>query len=367
MNRRLSYQEKLVLFALTEDANRTDAEIGERIGMKQAAVGRHRRSLVKDGHVHLANLPSFHRLGLEFVVQIFGHINIALPWDRKTEIFNDWFKNCPSIFEATFSEGFLLSSGVFQNIADFLTFQERFRIFFENLKGPRGELFRYAFFPFDISRFSFGNFAPSMSRILKIDLQTPPMCKPLIRMKRETTSLSPSETKILIALTEFPELNDEGIAHRVNKSRQSVTEIRNRFVEDGLITRIAFPTFISEDFGALAYVHAIFDPDTTLERKVSVAGDSWWMQSIYTLERNSEVFAIYPFGSFKEYSDLIETYLGPFQESRLLLGEPEQFVGPPENIDDIIYCSFAPLVRQVLQDRLSIIRQSQDPVKFRMR
>ncbi len=177
MSRRLSDQEKFVLFALTEDANRTDAEISERIGMKQATVGRHRRSLVKNGHVYFVNLPSFHRLGLEFVVQIFGHINIALPWDRKTQIFNDWFKKCPSIFEATFSEGFLLSSGVFRNIADFMTFQERFRIFFENLKGPRGELFRYAFFPFDISRYSFGNFDNSMSRIFEIDLQTPPMYK----------------------------------------------------------------------------------------------------------------------------------------------------------------------------------------------
>ena len=353
MSRRLSDQEKFVLFALTEDANRTDAEISERIGMKQAAVGRHRRSLVKNGHVHFVNLPSFHRLGLEFVVQIFGHINIALPWDRKTQIFNDWFKKCPSIFEATFSEGFLLSSGVFRNIADFLTFQERFRIFFENLKGPRGEHFRYAFFPFDISRYSFGNFAPSMSRIFEIDLQTPPMYKPLVKMKREIAPLSRSETKILMALTEFPEANDEEIGHMINKSRQSVTEIRGRLVEDELITRMAYPTFISEDFGALAYVHAMFDPDTTLERKVAVAGDSWWMQSIYTLERNSEVFAIYPFSSFKEYSDLIETYLKPFQESRLLLGEPEQFIGPPENIDDIIYCSFAPLVKQVLQDKLS--------------
>jgi len=347
MERRLSRQEKLVLFALTEDATRTDSELADRIRMKQPTVGRHRRNLQKNGHVYFVNFPSFHKLGLEFIAEIFSSINPVVPWQRKNDILHDLLRKNPEFFDANCSEGFFMASGAFRNISDFLLFKENFKAFFDSLKWSTGE-FQYAIFPFDISRCGYMyNFAPCLHRIFGLDLPQP-SCRPLERLRREQMQMSKSEARILVELVENPDASDEEIGKKIRRSRQCITETRNRFIEDGLMTRIAVPTLISDDFGAIAYVHMRFSPDVTFEKKIEVASPAWWEQSIYTLERNSEVFAVYLFSGFKEYSTLISDFLSPFQESGLLLSDPEVFVVPTENADDIIDSSFGHLVRRIL-------------------
>jgi len=347
MKKQLSQPERMVLFALAEDGMRTDSEVAERVGMKESTVGAHRRSLIKDGHVKIANYPAFHKLGCEFLVEFFGRTNPAIPLDDKNEVYTRFFSRNPQIFDAVSGEGFLMASSAFTKVADLLTFNERHDIFFEHLPTSKG-LLEVAIFPFEISRCSyFYNFAPCLHRILDVDVSEPAGRRPKFH-KFECPELSKVETKVFLEMLEFPTATDADIASRTRRSRQSVTSLRNSFLERELFIRTAVPTLSSVEFGAVAYVHLRFKPSVTLEKKNSVAGDDWWKQSCYTLERNSEVFAVYPFASFKEYSSLMGEYIGPFDRAGVLAQHPEIFVVSSENIVDLVDCAFAPLVKRIL-------------------
>lgn len=347
MKKQLSQPERMVLFALTEDGMRTDSEVAERVGMKESTVGAHRRSLIKNGHLKFANYPAFHKLGCEFLVEFFGRTNPAIPLDDKNEVYTRFFRRNPQIFDAVSGEGFLMASAAFTKVSDLLNFNERHDIFFEDLPTSKG-LLEVAIFPFEISRCSYVyNFAPCIHRILGVSASEPTGREPKWH-KLETPDLSKVETKVLLEMLEFPTATDAEIASRTKRSRQSVTALRNGFLERELFTRTAVPTLNSVEFGAVAYVHLKFKPSVNLDKKNSIAGDDWWLQSCYTLERNSELFAVYPFASFKEYSSLMGEYIGPFERSGVLAQHPEIFVVSSENIVDLVDCAFSPLLRRIL-------------------
>ena len=101
-------------------------------------------------------------------------------------------------------------------------------------------------------------------------------------------------------------------------------------------------------FGTIAYVNLKFKHGTTLEKKIAAAGNDWWRQACYLLERNTDLFAIYSFTNFKEYSKLINAYIGPFQNAGMVIELPKIFVLSMENVIDIVDSRFGPLVRHLL-------------------
>ncbi|HDP97008.1 MAG TPA: winged helix-turn-helix transcriptional regulator, partial [Euryarchaeota archaeon] len=116
----LSKPEKLVLFALAEDADRTDSDIAERVGMKESTVSLHRRNLIKNHQVFFVNYPNIQKLGADFVVELFGYTNPALPFDDKNALFKSFFSRSPQIYDAVATESFVMASGGFFDLSDML-------------------------------------------------------------------------------------------------------------------------------------------------------------------------------------------------------------------------------------------------------
>lgn len=347
MKRQLSQGEKLVLFALAENGRRTNAEVAERGGMKESTARRHRRNLIRDGQLSFVNFPSLNLLGIDFIAEFFGRTSPAIPAEERNEIYKEFFKKNPQVFDSVAGEGFIMATAAFESFSDILLFEERRDSFFQDIPSSKSFL-KMAVFPFDLSRCFCGyNFAPCIHRILGLDLPHP-AAVPLKAQRREKATLSKIEVRALVEMLESPAAPDAEVAQKIRRSRQSVTEMRKDFFEQELIRRIAVPTLLSQEFGAVAYAHLRFKPGATFEKKVSVAGDEWWRQSCWMQERNLELFAVYPFGNFREYTDLMNANTNPFQKAGILDGEPEIHVISQENIVDIVDCSFAPLIRNTL-------------------
>lgn len=346
MEKGLSEGEKLVLLALVEDATRTDAEVAETTGLRETTAGRHRRNLVRDGNLSFANYPAFHQLGCELLAEYFGRTNPAIPLDDRNGLYKAFLARTPQVFDSVAGEGFLMASAAFRDVADMLMLRDQHDDFFEGYPMSKG-LLKTALFPFDISHCSyFYNFGPCLKRIFQVDIPDVD-ARPLERLRRKEPDLSKAEVKFLLALLEMPMATDAKIGVRIGRSRQSVTEMRNELIERGLFVRMAVPTLRSVDFAGLAYVHLRFKPSFSLERKNSLAGEEWWRQSCYTLERNAELFSIYPFGGFREYNSLVSRCIKPFADHGALSEEPEVFVISRENMVDLVDCSFAPLVKRL--------------------
>lgn len=346
MRKQLSRPERLVLFALAEDGSRTDAEVAERTEMKESTVGLHRRELLKEGHMAYVNIPAFEKLGCEMLVEFYGNTNPAISADVKIKAYKDFFGQTPQVFDAISGVGFVRASSAMVNVSELVEFRDKHDGFFENARSSKATLVS-TIFPFDVSRCSYVyNFGPFLHRVFRLEV---PDCnsRPIERRKRERVSLTKAEARTLVEIIRSPTATDSEIGKQIHRSRQSVTDMRNNFLEQGLYTRAVVPTLISAEFGPTAYVRLKFRPSARFETKLS-AGDDWWRQSCYTLERDSEVLGIYPFADFAEYKALMNKFIGPFQQSGLLAEEPEIITVSRENTVDLVECSFAPLVSQLV-------------------
>lgn len=345
--RRLSKPERLVMFALSEDAARTNADVAERVDMKESTVALHRRNLLKNGHMYFAYLPSLHKLGFEMLAEFFTVINPAIPKESKNDTYKEFFRRNPEVFDAVSGEGFLMASGAFTDVSNLLHFLDRYEEFFGGIHWSRRRI-NAAVFPFDISRCCFVyNYGPSLNRIMDLGI-TDSKSRPLERLRRERAAPSKSEARVMAEIIESPARTDSEIARRLRRSRQRIAEIRNDLTTRGLITRVMIPTMISEEFGAIAYVRLRFKPGATLDKKLSIAGEDWHRQSLYTLERDSELFAIYLFSGFREYSTLMNKCIGPFQDAGLFSEEPDMFVIPMGTAVDLVSGSFSPIIRRAV-------------------
>jgi len=343
----LSLPKRQVLFALAEDGSRTDAEVAERTGMKETTVGLHRRELLKEGHMAHVNFPSFEKLGCEMLVEFYGNTNPAVPADVKINAYRTFFKGVPQVYDAVSGVGFIRASSAMVSVSELTQFQDRHDAFFSDAPSTKATLFSTVF-PFDISRCSYVyNFGPFLHRVFKLELPAP-MSRPLEGKKVEDVTMSKAEARTFAEIIRSPTATDSEIGQVIHRSRQSVTDMRNCFLEQGLYARTVVPTLISAEFGPTAHVRLKFKPSAGFERKMSVGGDDWWTQSCYTLERDSELFGIYPFADFAEYRSLMNRFIGPFQQAGLLAAEPEIVTVSRENTVDLVECSFVPLVNRLL-------------------
>lgn len=346
MRQRLTDSEKLVLFALSEDPTRTDSEISCRIDMKETTVGQNRRNLLEKKYMEFINVPALNKLGFEFLAGFRRQLNPALHGNIDAPTCSRFLRGHPEIFDGVVHEGFIGFMGAFVDLTGFLRFRDECDEFFHRSCCPRYRLLS-SVFPFDISRMKRTiDFAPCLKRIFRLDSFEPQVESPMVAKREEAVDLSRTEARVFAEIIASPTESDAQIARRLRRSRQSITDLRKSFQKMGLYRKAAFPDFRSSAIGTIAYVHMQFRSHVTFEKKVEIAGDNWWKQPFYLMERNSELWASYPFRDMNEYSSLINSYIGPFHDSGITIGEPDINVISVGNATDLLdyYCE--PLIER---------------------
>jgi len=345
--RRLTDAERLVLFGFVEDGSRTDADVANRIGLGESTVCTLRRRLVRENHMEFWNLPSFHKLGCDTVVFFLQELSLAATKDEKTEAYRTFFRQNLHVFDSLMSEDIVIFMTAFRRLSEYVLFLDRYEAFFGGGRLLHG-LLQEAVFPLDITQGNAGyNFAPSLYRIFGLNIEEPHYRRPDF-LKIEAATLNRVKANGLARIIESPYATDSQIGRALRRSRQRVTEMRNEFRRKGLYKKIAVPTFSSSEFGAIAYAHLEFNPETTFDKKVDVAGEEWWKQSFGTLHRDSEVVACYLFRDFKECASFLEDHIAPFKREGLVLKDPDIHVLSTENLVDPIDNGFGQLARWIL-------------------
>jgi hypothetical protein len=343
----LTDAERLVLFGFAEDGSRTDADVAKRIGLGESTVCMVRRKLVSENHLEFWNLPSFNRLGCDIVVFFLQETSLAAPINEKAEAYRTFFRHNPQVFDSLMSEDVIIFMAAFRRLSEYVLFLDRYEAFFGGSRLLRG-LLQKVIFPLDITMGNAGyNFAPSLYRIFGLTVEEPYYRKPEF-MEIEETKLNRVKANGLTRIIESPCATDSQIGRTLRRSRQRVTEMRNEFRRKGLYERIAVPTFNSSEFGVIAYAHLEFNPVTSFEKKVDVAGDDWWRQSFGTLHRDSEVVVCYVFRDFRECASFLEDHIAPFKKEGLVLKDPNIHVLSTENLVDPIDNGFGQLARWIL-------------------
>jgi DNA-binding MarR family transcriptional regulator len=322
MERALRESEMLVIYGLMQDANLTDSALARRCGMKESTVSSIRRRLMDSRHIYFANTPSFHRLGCQIFVQLYGSTNPAVPKDVKDAAHQRFLDETPEIFDSASGEGFVMMSGVYRDFSDYLVTIDRYERAFAGVRAAERTDLKAAFYPMSISKVcNTYNFAPGLHRIFGLDVPKPASNRP-VRQETACATLSLMERRTLVHLTEYPNATDAQIAQLMGRSRQTVTNVRKCLLKKGMYTRTCIIPLVLWNIELIAYVHLKFRPDVEPSLREELSNGDWVNLSWYTLERSAEAHATYMFRDYKDYLVEMQRMMKPLIESDVLRGDP---------------------------------------------
>ena len=346
MERPFRESEKLVIFGLTQDAHLTDSSLARKFGMKESTVSSIRRRLMDSRNIYLANVPSFHKLGCEMFVQMYGSTNPAVPKDIKDVSHLTFLDETPEIFDSVSGEGFIMMSAVFRTFSDYLSALDRYDRHFMGVRAAEKADIRSVFFPLETSKLCYAyNFAPGLHRIFDLDVSKPEPKRPH-SYSVEMEDLSTMEKRALVNLAEYPHATDAQIAQLLGKSRQTVTNIRKRLEKKEMYTRVCIPLLFTWNIDLIAFVHLRFRPDLDAEARTEISWNDWIDLSWYTLERDSEAYATYMFKDYKDYVSEMQRMMKPLIEAKVLRADPHISLVSTAAARELRDCYFSPMVRK---------------------
>jgi len=136
-------------------------------------------------------------------------------------------------------------------------------------------------------------------------------------MQQSSIKLTKSEKKFLLSLMEKGERNDSEIAHGIKISKSSVSRIRKKLTQEGVLAGVT-PALDLEKFGASFYAVMLFQwnafSDAKLTRKME-ADFTTTPQVVYFAEGstpNSKYVAMMAFLDFEDYNRFLSEFRGKY-------------------------------------------------------
>ena len=139
-------------------------------------------------------------------------------------------------------------------------------------------------------------------------------------MQQSSVKLTKSEKHFLISLTGGGDKNDSNIAKEIKVSKGSVSRIRKKLEQEGLLTGSS-PTLDLEKLGVCFYFVLVFQWNAFADKKLTEKMEKDFTSTPHTTyfaegsNPNSKYIAKMAFLSFEEYNDFLEEFRGKYGAS----------------------------------------------------
>ena len=341
--------EMLVIFALTEDAERTDAEIADTFGIKKGTVSSARRRLLDAGAMHFAYVPAFNRLGCEMLVYHYGTTDPAVRSDTKASHYMEFCSRTPQIHHALIGGSSVVFYTALRSATELESLIQQHNVFFTGTRRPSRAKLSHAIFPYALSRITP---VPQFSSIVHnfFELETPlPKRIPISSVKSDQVDLSHTDKKILPALVANPSASDREIASVVKLSRQAVARMRKKYREEGLLTKICIPRLYRWGFEICGVAHPRFSTDYGWDKRLKGQPKEIVDWSYHTLSKADEAVMNFMVSKFSEYSEKAEKVLGWYHKLKIFEEMPEITLFSLERSTELRTFDYSPAVKYLLQ------------------
>jgi DNA-binding Lrp family transcriptional regulator len=339
--------EMLVILALTEDANRTDAEIADIYDLKKGTVSSVRRRLLEAGAVHYAYVPAFNRLGCEMLGFHYGSTDPAVRSDTKANNYMEFCNRTPQVYFSLIGGNSIVLFTALRNATEFEAFiQHHNRFFLGHKRSSRAKL-TSAVFPYGLSK---GTYVPQYAALVHDYFQLdvpPPKRQPIAAVEVNPAELSQTEKATMVNMVADPDASDREIAAAVRLSRQAITRIRNRLTDDGILTKICIPRLYRWGFEICAVAHPKFNLDVPWEKRLRSQPKRVMEQTFYSVSKADEAIAIYMISKFTRYSEQLESILPWYHKAKAFDEELEVVLFSLERSTELRNFDYAPAVRHI--------------------
>lgn len=340
--------EMLVILALTEDANRTDAEIADLYGLKKGTVSSARRRLLEAGAMSYVLVPAFNKLGCEMLGFLHGTTDPAVRSDTKSNHYMEFCSRTPQIYYALIGGNSIIMFAALQNATELESIVQQHNAFFSGSRQSSRAKLSHVVFPYRLSRITpLPHFASIVHSYFELDVP-PPRHNLVTAVPHDSAELTLSEKKTLSAMVANPNASDREIAAAVKLSRQAITRQRNKFAEEELLARICVPKLYRWGFEICAVAHPKFSPDFGWEKRIKSQPKDVVDRSFYTLSKADEAVASFMVSKFSEYSERFENVLGWYHKVKALEEQLEVTLFSLDRSTELRSFDYAPAVKQLL-------------------
>ncbi|MEM2891325.1 MAG: helix-turn-helix domain-containing protein [Thermoplasmata archaeon] len=340
--------EMSVILGLTEDAERTDAEIADIYDMKKGTVSSARRRLLDAGAMFFVYVPAFNRLGCELVACHMGATDPAVRSEEKANHYMEFCGRTPQVFFAIIGGNNIVLYSVFRNATELEMFTQRHNAFFTGARRPFKAKLTSIVFPYSLSRITqVPQFAPLVHSYFELDVPKPKPV-PLSSVSVDAVELNESEKRALVAMVKDPEASDKEIASRLRLSRQAITRIRAKLRDEGVLTKVCIPRLYRWGFEIYVAALSRFRTEVSWEKRLKTEPREVLERSFYTLSKSDESVANYTTPRFAEYSEQLESYLAWYHQMKIFEERPELLLFSLERSTELRTFEYLPAVRNLL-------------------
>lgn len=316
--------------------------------MRHSTVTTIKHRLKEEGLYRKVKVPFLQNLGAEMLVVTYADFNPAVTARARVQKTQETIEIYDELFFSVgeTNNGFSLSfSKDFTSIAKIN--DVRTEVFAE-LGLLEKEYPVQVFFPFATSTIDrFLDFSCLLAKEFGIEAHEKRSSSDLFR-KTSPIELSDTEKVVLYALVNYPTLKDKSISEKIGFSRHTVSNVRRKLEEIGLIRTYRIPNLKSLNFEILCFCHTRFNPNTPSDKGLIDLSRMRTPSTFFMATRKFESVALNAYRNYEEFKNENSETLRYLKENDFLAGIPLvrlYSIGRMIIIKDLV---FAPFVRQLL-------------------
>ena len=317
----LSNNEKKALLGIVAFPDINDFELSDKLDMPYSTFSTIRKRLKEKDYFKTIRVPMMQNLGAEVMAVLYTFFNPAVSVQQRAgittktiEIFEEIFYSVGEThkgFSVSFSENYTAIGQITE---------KRIEIFAkEGLLEQQQP--KEVIFPFEISQIPlFFDFDVLLADAFDIDLGIEK--KRGLEAGAHDVELSNTEKTILLAMVENPDASDLMLADIVNMSRHTVSKVKHKLEEAGLIAKKRIPNLEKLGFKVLTFNHIHFNPSKPLDNELLESDVLNNPSSIFLAARSFECVLLSVYKDYEAYREDNEVQLQYLKENNYLVDMP---------------------------------------------
>jgi DNA-binding MarR family transcriptional regulator len=352
----LTEKEKLVLYGLVRWPGLNDTGLSGEIDVNRSTVTAIRSRLMKEKYLTELYMPDLQQIGCEILTVIHSDFNpLATFQVRKRyatvirERFKDYFLGM-----ATDTQRVLVAAS--QNFTELhkqMAYAEK-TYWQHNFLTWVGNV--YAFFPLSQSyMMSFFDYSRPLRDYFELDIPEDEDPSPTALGEKEPADLSERERELLYIFVRHGGIMDKKAASMLGVSKSTVSIIRRRFREDGLIRRVYIPDIKKLGFELMVFHHTRHNPThpyrERMKRVREAYGDGmpkWLTDHIFHISSDLEAVSFDIFKNYTHFQDVYGEYLRLYKAEDFFMREPTIKIFPLKDLTPMSEIRFDLLVQHIL-------------------
>ncbi len=321
MGRKLTDKETMVFCALIKYPMKNDRELSEITGINLSTVTAIRRRLESQTFFHKIRIPMVQYIGAELLTISYGELDNALPREKRNELCDRYARENSNAFLFLSSEDFAIQFSISRNYTEVKKDVDNLQHFLSKNRMLTSKPWHYVMFPFEVSSLiNFFDFSYIMSHLIC----STPYKIPEVDLKYrkfDAYDFSTKEKAAFEGIVNNPTMADNSIANLVEVSRQTLSNMRQKFHDNGLIHEVNIPN-LSILKGILVFSHILFNPDCMLEERKN--GVKFVLESsptVFLVSGSFESALMHIVSDYEEYSTLKNKLISYYSSKRFLRGD----------------------------------------------